>query len=379
MLSQNKPNKTDLFESDKIQSNLIPELNAYQLAINDVAIIATTNKKGDIIHVNDNFCKISGYSRSELIGKNHRIIKSDYHPPSFYKNIWKEITNGKTWRGEIKNKAKDGSFYWVDTIIVPILNEEKKPTNFLALRFDITDKKENELKIRESKNQQIILNSFKNKLIYTISHDIKSPLKSLLGLLYLLENKHLSKEEFKLNCIKISEKIVQCDNILDDLILTAENNYSIEKENEIIDFKDIVYKNKNIFEADLKYKSIKITTTFNQSKIVSSKKDIISIVTRNLISNAIKYSKNNKVIKIESEDCSKGVCFKVIDEGIGMDQATIKKMILNEKASLPGTLGESGSGIGLFLCRQFINDLGGEFIIESSPNKGSTIGFSLPS
>ncbi len=112
--------------------------------INKMALIAETDENGTITYANDKFCEISKYSRDELIGNNHRILKSGFHPPSLYEELWKTISSGRVWRGEIKNKAKDGSFYWVDASIAPIFGKDGKIAKYIAVRFPITEKKEAE-------------------------------------------------------------------------------------------------------------------------------------------------------------------------------------------------------------------------------------------
>ncbi len=129
------------------------EIADYKYALDQSSIISITDQKGIIKYANENFCKISKYTPDELIGQDHRIINSGFHPKSYIKNLWTTIANGNIWRGEFRNKAKDGTLYWVDATIVPFLNKKGKPYQYLAIRTDITDLKKTEEALKTARDR----------------------------------------------------------------------------------------------------------------------------------------------------------------------------------------------------------------------------------
>lgn len=141
----------------------LKRLRAIELVLNESSIVVFTDKRGNIQFVNDKFCKISKYTKEELIGQNQRIVNSGYHSKRFFKNLWKTIKMGNIWRGEIRNQAKDGTYYWVDTTILPFLDSQGEPYQYVAIRHDITRLKEQEKLIREKAYYNDPLTSLKNR------------------------------------------------------------------------------------------------------------------------------------------------------------------------------------------------------------------------
>ena len=166
----------------------LKELADIKFALDQSTIVAITDQRGIINFVNDEFCRISKYTRAELLGQDHRLINSGHHPKEFIRDLWTTIASGEVWKGDLKNRAKDGSIYWVDTTIVPFLNSDGKPYQYVAIRHDITQLKLAEEKILQqaAELQRAAHLSFVGELAAGLAHEIKNPLAGIQGTVDIL-------------------------------------------------------------------------------------------------------------------------------------------------------------------------------------------------
>lgn len=152
-------------------NGVLNDLADVKYALDRSSIVAITDQRGTILYANDQFCKISKYSQDELLGQDHRLLNSSCHSAEFFKNMWATIGSGEIWRGEIRNKAKDGSFYWVDTTIVPFLNDQGKPYQYVSIRNDISLRKQMEEEMRKSEEKFRLITENSSDMISAIDHE----------------------------------------------------------------------------------------------------------------------------------------------------------------------------------------------------------------
>lgn len=203
--------RKEVYAIDGTQERLIPLLMAYQQAVDTSIISSITDVKGTIIHVNQRFCEVSKFSRQELLGQNHRIINSGFHPKEFLKQMWTTIGKGQVWHGEIKNQAKDGSYYWVDSVIVPIKDSVGKPVQYLSLRTLISERKE-----KEERNREDQVNAME-EMLFKISHELRQPVVKILGLSDLIDDSRNSPEDLKIIIEGIKDSAIMLDNYTREL------------------------------------------------------------------------------------------------------------------------------------------------------------------
>jgi two-component system CheB/CheR fusion protein len=185
-------------------------------AIDHAAIVAITDVSGRITYVNDKFCEISGYSTEELIGQDHRIINSAFHSKEFIRDLWRTIAKGHVWHGEIRNRAKDGHYYWVDTTIVPFLDAHEKPYQYIAIRADITARKAAEERLA----QQAALARL-GQMAAVVAHEVKNPLAGIKGAMQVLMSRRASDDSESVVMGDVVARIDALNELIQDLMMFA--------------------------------------------------------------------------------------------------------------------------------------------------------------
>jgi PAS domain S-box-containing protein len=160
----------DTFTPD-ISEKVARELENFKFALDQSSIVAVTDRRGKIVYVNDKFCEISKYTPAELYGRNDQIVNSDHHSKEFIENLWQTVSSGRVWHGEIQNRAKDGSLYWVDTTIVPFSDSDGKAYQYVAIRTDITSRKQSEQLMRQSEQSYKQLADAMPQIVWTARPD----------------------------------------------------------------------------------------------------------------------------------------------------------------------------------------------------------------
>lgn len=363
------------------KAKLASELASYMKAINQLALVSVTDSAGRIIQVNDKFSEISGYSQEELLGQDHRIVNSGTHPKTFFGELWTTIASGNIWLGEICNRAKNGSLYWVDSAIAPIKDIDGTINRYISIRLDITKRKHHEADLIAAKQEAESANNAKSQFLSSMSHEVRTPLNAILGFAQLIEmntKDDIAKEQSQeiiaggKHLLHLINQVLDLSKIESDSIDLSIKSHCF---NEI--FKDTMSLIKPIADKH----SIQICNKVSPSSDINIAVDETRYkqVLLNVLSNAIKYNSENGKVTIDySLNDEKMLSLSVTDSGKGLtSEQQINIFLPFDRAGLEGSNIE-GTGLGLAISKKIIEQMCGKITVESEVGKGSCFLIQVP-
>ncbi|HKM94925.1 MAG TPA: PAS domain S-box protein [Prolixibacteraceae bacterium] len=348
------------------------------------ASVVITDPKGLIEYVNPKFVETTGYSFEEVKGKNTSILKSGKHADEFYKELWETIKLGKEWKGEFNDKKKNGELYWESASISPIMNNEGKIVNYLAVKEDITERKKMIEDLIAAKERAEHSDRLKSAFLANMSHEIRTPMNSIMGFASLLPDEE-SRELMTQYANIIVQNSEQLVHVIDGIVLYSRLQAKILTVN-ACEFKicDLLHDLKQSFSvlnfnADLE---LHTQNMIGSNALLNTDYEKIRQIYANLISNAFKYTSAG-TITIGAEMKNNQVTFYVKDTGVGISKDEIEKIFerfFRGKNVKNGSI--SGTGLGLSIVKELIDLLGGKIWVESNSDpklgeKGSTFFFKL--
>ena len=335
---------------------LLNDIKEQRLALDSHAIVAITDVQGKISFVNRMFEKISGYSRDELIGENHRILNSGLQPSSYWKEMYDTVVRGDTWRDIVCNKAKDGSLYWVDTSIFPFMNNDGKPQSYIAIRTDVTEqKKQDKIMMQQSRLAQM------GEMISMIAHQWRQPLGAIASTALDLKCK-IELESFDVQTKEgidvmnhtFIENLSQIESFTHNLSSTIDdfrNFYVSDKKSISISFKEVVSKALAIVRSSLVESNIEILEEYDDELLLTMKDNEMLQVVLNILKNSQDNFNEKLTVEPKIKITTRGTSLQILDNGGGIEEEVMDKIYdpyfstKNEK---------NGTGLGLYMSKIII-------------------------
>jgi len=358
------------------------ELKEQKFALDAHAIVGITNIEGTITYVNQKFVDISGYSKEELLGSNHRILNSGYHPRIFWTEMFQTVMQGEVWHGLVKNIAKDGRYYWVQTTIVPFLDEHRNIISYTAIRMDVTEQVHTQEALVVAKEKAEVAAQTKAEFLASMSHEIRTPMNGVLGMLSLLKNSNLDQNQRHQATIAQSsaESLLTLINDILDFSKIEAGKLDLDPvefhlRNELGNLSEAI-----AFRAQEKDVELIFDVKDIEHTLVIADPSRLRQILTNLIGNAIKFTHNGEIVVTASlkklSDTTGNLSFSIKDSGIGIPEDKITHLFDSfTQVDASTTRKYGGTGLGLSIVKQLVELMGGHISVESTLNEGSTFSF----
>jgi len=382
-ITERKNMEEYLRQSEQQAHAYAQELDLQKYALDQHAIVATTDVTGRITYVNELFCKISGYERNELIGQNHSMLNSGYHPHGFFQEMYRIIANGNIWNGEVCNRAKDGHLYWMYTTVAPEMGLGGKPIRYIAVRTDITERK-------QAEDLAQAANRAKSEFLANMSHEIRTPMNGVIGMADVLQQTNLSSEQQRM-VRTIHDSSLALLTILNDILdISKIESGKLQLEQIPASLREIVEGVAQLMFDSANEKSVELSVFVSPQlpKWILSDPARLRQILLNLLGNAVKFTSGAhgypayivlRAEAIDLPDGRPGVILRIIDNGIGMSFETQEKLFqpfTQADASTSRKFG--GTGLGLSISKRLIELMGGRITLSSTLGRGSEFCIEMP-
>jgi PAS domain S-box-containing protein len=351
-------------ETVQVPARELRELRHVKHALDRAAIVAVTDARGRLLDVNEKFCEISLYAREELIGQDHRIVNSGHHPKAFMAALWQRIASGEIWRGELLNRARDGGLYWVDTTIVPLVDERRVPYRFLAIHYDITDRKRVEAQLRD----QAVLAQI-GEMAAVIAHEVKNPLAGIGGALKMIGRQLPAESAVAPVIDQIQRRLDAVNLMVQDLLLFSS---PVPLRFADIDAASVVARATALFAN---HPGCGRTGIDVHADCVPLRGDLeqLAIALLQMLINAAQAMQGSGRVSLRVDQTPGACVFIVSDDGPGIPAD------LRPRLAKPfNTTKTRGLGLGLAIARRIAEQHDGRLTLESEPGRGTVAALSLP-
>jgi PAS domain S-box-containing protein len=371
------------------------------------SIVSITDVEGNITYANQKFMDVTGFNNSELLGNKHDIINADFHDEEFYRDMWKTISSGRVWHGEIVNRAKDGRQVWMNTTIVPFMDESGRPYEYVAISTDVTGLKkiESELEVKARSLQQMTdhleelvgvrtseleeankklqnLNKLKSEFVSVVSHELRTPLTSIKSFSEILmdDTESIDIETQQRFLSIINDESERLGRLINDLLdLQKMESGKMTWNDDRVNLVEVLERSVEFFSQAFRDKGLQLILQIDTRELfLSMDADRIRQLVANLLSNALKFT-DRGVVTVRMHTVYGGVSISVADTGIGIPTGELSKVFesfhqvdSSERRKIGGT------GLGLAICKEIVEHYRGRIWSESQLGKGSCFSFTLP-
>ena len=355
------------------------ELETQKFALDQHSIVAITDANNIITYANDKFCEVSQFSREELIGQDHRIVNSGYHPEAFFKEMRGVIGRGQVWKGVIRNRRKDGSFYWVDTTIVPFMDANGQPYQYVAIRTDITERQRSGEDLKRAKEAAEAANRAKSEFLSRMSHELRTPLNAIIGFTQILESEVDGKltegqRESTANVLLASWHLLDLISEILDLARIESGRMAMTLEE--VDLAPLVSECVDMIAPLANERHILIDDRITQGEDmhrVQADRTRLKQVMLNLMSNAVKYNTMEGSVQLTCKRVAGGwLRINVTDSGIGIPADKLDELFKPFSRLNADKSEIQGAGVGLAVTKSLVELMGGRIGVESVTDGNTT-------